>query len=124
MELFDFLYNENDDALDERVEFLKNAIESIFKIEDKDVTAPVIQTMWLMAAYVIGGIRKIPIEIVESVMRDQMPDYLENVIKSNLYAGCIALAYIELKRYNEALHKCDIAIDLDQNNIGAWHNKG
>ena len=61
---------------------LKRAIQSIFKVEDRTITGSVIVAMYGIAASNIGGVRKMPIDIVENVIEEnQMPDYLGNDIK-------------------------------------------
>lgn len=112
LELLSFLYNESDKGIVfKRKELLEKAVQSIFKIEDGNITASVIGTTYGIAANAISGVRKMPIDIVESVMKkNQIPDYLGNDTKCDLYALYIANAYFELERYNDALNKCDKAL--------------
>jgi hypothetical protein len=83
LELLSFLYNEKDKGIVfKRKVRLKRAIQSIFKVEDRTVTGSVIVAMYGIAASNIGGVRKMPIDIVENVIEEnQMPDYLGNDIK-------------------------------------------
>ena len=97
LQLLSFMYNEDDKGIVfRRNEYLQKAIESIFKIEDENIAASVIKTMYAV------GATKMPIEIVENVMENRMPDYLDNDIKYALYSLHIPIAYFKLKRYNDA----------------------
>ena len=99
LELLSFLYNERDKGIVfKRKEFLEKAVQRIFKIEDGNITASVIGTMYGIASNAIGGVRKMPIDIVESVIEENhIPDYLDDDTKYDLYALYIATAYNSLK---------------------------
>jgi tetratricopeptide (TPR) repeat protein len=129
IELLSFLYKTNiddEDVVEERQGYLKNSIDSIFNINNVQITTSVIQMMYDIAAANIDGDLKIPIDIVENVIQNQMDtsEYLGNEIKSNLYASVIAFDYYKLQRYNDAVDKCGKALAIDPNNANALRLHG
>ncbi len=127
IEFLSFLYNEKEKGiLLKREEYLKKAINIIFNIKNEQISASVIGTIYGIAAVRIDGVTKIPIDIVENVIQNQMEtsDYLSNETKSNLYATVIAHAYGMLDKREEALDRCNKAIKIDPNNVIAWYDKG
>jgi tetratricopeptide (TPR) repeat protein len=117
MELLSFLYNEsNKSILLKRVGYLKKALDLIFSISDESITASVIQTI-----YDIASLRKIPINIIESIA--SMPQYLSSEIKYNLYLFAIASTYRILQMYSKMLENCDNALLLKPKDITAMNAK-
>jgi tetratricopeptide (TPR) repeat protein len=120
MELLSLLYN------DKRInkKHLENAVQSIFKVHNEKITESVIGTLYGLSAVTIEGFKNVPIDIVENVVENNMPDYLSKDTKSSLYATLIGPAHHELKRYNDAINNYDKAIEIDPNRVWAWNNKG
>ena len=125
-ELLSYLYGTTDEGtLYKRQKYLENGLDAIFNTKDEKISSSVIQTIYDITTTSIEGSRGIiSIDIVENVMENRMPDYLDNDTKCDLYALSIATAYIELERYNEALDKCDRALEINPNYAGALYNKG
>jgi hypothetical protein len=84
LELLSFLYYEKNKSIFlKRKEYLKKALDSIFNLSDEYITASIIQTI-----YDIASLKKIPINVVESII--EIPDYLTFKTKYNLYLLAIA----------------------------------
>jgi tetratricopeptide (TPR) repeat protein len=125
VELLSFLYNnEKGEELQKRKHHLKNAIDSIFKIEDEKTTDTEDRTYAVIGTiYNIAADRIIPLEIVESVTFP-LPEYLTKENKCKIYGLFIAATYNDLKRYQDAINACSVAIELDPAQSWVWTNKG
>jgi tetratricopeptide (TPR) repeat protein len=73
--------------------------------------------------YDLASIKNLPINIVESIIV-QLPDYLHEKTKCNLYVLAMAAAYRRLRNYNDIIDNCNKALEIDPNNADAWNNKG
>ena len=117
MELLSFLYCEkNKSILFKRKEYLKKALDLIFKISDESITASIIQTMYDMASF-----KKIPINVVESTTN--IPDYLSSKTKYNLYLLAIASTYRDLQMYTEMLDNCNKSLEYKPDDVTALNAK-
>ena len=67
--------------------------------------------------------RKLQIEILESVL-DDIPNFLSDSNKSNLYISSIAFAYNKIGRYREAVKYADKALQINPKNGDALYIKG
>ncbi len=127
LELLSFLFTDIDDEdiTDQRQRYLKKAIASIFSIKDEQITVSIITTMYDIAADTVDGVTKIPIDVVDNVIENQMhtSDYLSNETKVDLYAVIIANDYYKLNRFNDVVDKCNKALSIEPNNIYALNNK-
>ena len=139
IELLSFLYGEKSaedesaedesaedvarDVLEERKSYLEDSIKTIFSIGDEKISVSVIQILYdITAAVTSNGSNKISIDLIEKVI--QIPDYVSNHTQSQLYSSTIASNYFKLKRYDDALEKCQKAIELDPNYANGWYNRG
>jgi tetratricopeptide (TPR) repeat protein len=117
LELLSFLYYEKNKSIFlKRKEYLKKALDSIFNLSDEYITASIIQTI-----YDIASLKKIPINVVESII--EIPDYLTFKTKYNLYLLAIASTYKNLQMYTEMLHNCNKSLELKPNDVNALNAK-
>lgn len=126
IELLSFLYNIeiDEDIIEERQIYLKNAIDSIFSLKDEQISASVIESLYIFASVTINGIIKIPIDVVENILKNRIPDYINKRKRSYLFALVIAYSYVLLEKYDYALTKCVKATEIDPTFADAWYNQG
>jgi tetratricopeptide (TPR) repeat protein len=118
MELLSFLYSATDlSILEKRKRYLKNALNSVFNLDNDTAT-----TLVTAAIYDIAANRTVDIDIVESVF--QMPENLNDEYKCLLYRAIIGRSYSLLQKHEEALKSYSKALDINPNDADAWNNKG
>lgn len=106
-EFLSMLYNEENKAiLLDRIEFLQDAIDSIFHLGDETITDSVIRNLYDLCTK-----GSLPVDIVDKVVI--IPEYLSKDRKRDLYGHVRGRAYINKKRYNEAIAAYDKASEID-----------
>ncbi len=107
MALLYFLYSEkNKGILSKRKEYLKNTLNSIFSISDESTSSFIIQTVYDMVP-----LKVIPIGIIESTTN--IPPYLSNKAKSNLYLFAIGTTYRKLQMYPQMMDSFNKSLELE-----------
>jgi tetratricopeptide (TPR) repeat protein len=123
LELFSFLYKENNRALlERRKQDLKDSLITLYSMKKEDIIYLAVQTLYSIAAQ-----NFVPINLVESVFQQsisQISRYLSKEKQSNLYTYHIADAYYELRKYGEAIDKLGEALRLNSLNVTAYNIKG
>jgi tetratricopeptide (TPR) repeat protein len=118
-ELLSFLYNHSDEGrIYDNKQHLKDALDTIF------YTKPTQERVYLVIGIIYNILARhvIPIEIIESITN--IPDYLTNKKKAEIYTYYIGQAYITLEKFENAIHKLDEALKFRPDFIDAWYNKG
>jgi hypothetical protein len=110
MELLAFLFTVRDENLvEERVNYLRNAIQSIFSLEDEKIASAVISTLYHIPTIEARELDRIPIDITENAM--QIPSFISSHIKSRLFSLDISTAYSQLGKYEIALDWCNKSLN-------------
>jgi tetratricopeptide (TPR) repeat protein len=117
-EFLSMLYNEENKAiLIDRIEFLQDAIDSIFNLGDETITDSVIRNLYDLCTK-----GSLPVDIVDKVVI--IPEYLSKDRKRDLCGHVRGRAYINKKRYNEAIAAYDKALEIDPCHVITLCNKG
>jgi tetratricopeptide (TPR) repeat protein len=123
IELLSYIFNvKSRQILQPRRELLKLAADLLFQFKDQVLTRSIISAAYLITKLETEDKNRVPIEVIEYAL--QVPDYLDNGIKYDLYTYSIVSAYYDLGMFGNAAKIIDNAIEINPQYADAWNNKG